>query len=66
MNVAASFDTDIASQYAAGVAQEFVDKGSNIILGPGMCLARVPVNGRNFEYVGEDPYLGKFGFQTFD
>ena len=28
-------------------------------LGPGVCLARVPVNGRNFEYIsGEDPYLG--------
>lgn len=28
-------------------------------LGPGLCLARVPRNGRNFEYLsGEDPYLG--------
>ena len=33
--------------------------GSNVQLGPGVCLARVPVNGRNFEYLsGEDPFLG--------
>jgi beta-glucosidase len=33
--------------------------GANVQLGPAVCLARVPVNGRNFEYLsGEDPYLG--------
>ena len=33
--------------------------GANVQLGPGLCLARVPRNGRNFEYLsGEDPYLG--------
>jgi Glycosyl hydrolase family 3 N terminal domain len=33
--------------------------GANVQLGPGVCLARVPVNGRNFEYLsGEDPFLG--------
>lgn len=33
--------------------------GANIQLGPAVCLARVPVNGRNFEYLsGEDPFLG--------
>ncbi len=50
----------MVNEYAAGIAQEFLDKGSNVLLGPGMCLARVPQNGRTFEYVGEDPYLGKF------
>jgi beta-glucosidase len=59
LNAAASFDTDIVSQYAAAITQEFLDKGSNVLLGPGMCLARVPVNGRNFEYVGEDPFLAR-------
>jgi len=34
-------------------------KGANVLLGPGMCVARFPRNGRNFEYAsGEDPYLG--------
>ena len=33
--------------------------GANVQLGPGVCLARVPRNGRNFEYLsGEDPFLG--------
>jgi beta-glucosidase len=33
--------------------------GANVQLGPGVCVARVPVNGRNFEYLsGEDPFLG--------
>ena len=31
--------------------------GMQVMLGPGVNLARVPVNGRNFEYLGEDPYL---------
>ena len=31
--------------------------GANVQLGPGMCLARIPRNGRNFEYIsGEDPH----------
>ena len=41
------------------MGEEFFGKGSNVQLGPGVCLARVPVNGRNFEYIsGEDPFLG--------
>jgi len=59
LNAAASFDLDIVNEYTAAITQEFIDKGSNVLLGPGMCLARVPVNGRNFEYVGEDPYLAR-------
>ena len=32
---------------------------ANVQLGPGLCVARVPRNGRNFEYLsGEDPFLG--------
>jgi beta-glucosidase-like glycosyl hydrolase len=41
------------------MGKEFHAKGANVQLGPGLCLARVPRNGRNFEYLsGEDPYLG--------
>ena len=33
--------------------------GANVQLGPGVCVARVPTNGRSFEYLsGEDPHLG--------
>ena len=43
----------------SGMGVEFHGKGSNVQLGPGLCVARVPRNGRNFEYLsGEDPYLG--------
>ena len=42
-----------------GMGKEFFAKGANVQLGPGVCLARVPRNGRNFEYLsGEDPFLG--------
>lgn len=41
------------------LGKEFKNKGANVILGPGLNLARVDINGRNFEYLsGEDPYLG--------
>ena len=41
------------------MGEEFYGKGANVQLGPGVCVARVPTNGRNFEYLsGEDPYLG--------
>ena len=41
------------------MGEEFFAKGSNVQLGPGVCVARVPRNGRNFEYLsGEDPMLG--------
>ena len=39
--------------------EEFAGKGANVQLGPGLCIARIPENGRNFEYLsGEDPFLG--------
>lgn len=38
---------------------EFFGKGCNVQLGPGLDTARIPYNGRNFEYsAGEDPYVG--------
>lgn len=57
--MAASWDVDAMFEWGSGMGQEFYDKGSNVQLGPGVCLARVPRNGRNFEYLsGEDPFLG--------
>lgn len=41
------------------MGNEFWLKGANVQLGPGVNIARVPTNGRNFEYIsGEDPKLG--------
>ena len=57
--IAATFDTAAAHSWGSGMGDEFYRKGSNVQLGPGLCLARVPLNGRNFEYAaGEDPFLG--------
>ena len=52
---------NLESIYAWGQAmgEEFAGKGANVQLGPGMNIARIPVCGRNFEYMaGEDPYFG--------
>ena len=57
--VAATFDDQLAATWAATIASEFAKKGATVLLGPGLNVARVPFNGRNFEYCsGEDPYLG--------
>ena len=57
--VAATFDDQLAATWASTIASEFAKKGATVLLGPGLNVARVPVNGRNFEYCsGEDPYLG--------
>jgi len=58
ITVAASFDPTLFRQWGVAMGKEFAGKGSNVQLGPGVNVARVPVNGRNFEYLsGEDPYL---------
>ena len=48
------------------MAKEFSGKGANIMLAPGIGIARVPTGGRIFEYLcGEDPYLGsEFAYQS--
>jgi beta-glucosidase len=57
--VTTTWDQDLLYQFGVAMGEEFVGKGANIQLGPGINVARVPVCGRNFEYVsGEDPYLG--------
>ena len=59
LTMAASWDVEAMHEWGVGMGKEFFAKGSNVQLGPGLCVARVPRNGRNFEYLsGEDPYLG--------
>ena len=58
--IAATFDREASHFWGRAMGHEFYLKGANVQLGPGMCLARVPLAGRNFEYIsGEDPYLGR-------
>ncbi len=55
--LAATWDPDIAYQGGAMIGLEARRKGFNVLLGGGANLARDPRNGRNFEYLGEDPLL---------
>jgi beta-glucosidase len=57
--VAASWDVRTMESWGRAMGKEFFAKGANVQLGPGVCIARVPNDGRNFEYLsGEDPFLG--------
>jgi beta-glucosidase len=54
---AASWDTKAAYEYGALIGRELRAQGFNMSLGGGVNLTREPRNGRNFEYMGEDPVL---------
>jgi beta-glucosidase len=55
--LAATWNPALAQQYGAVIADEARQRGKEIMLGPGVNLMRTPLNGRNFEYFGEDPWL---------
>ena len=55
--LASTWNREISSLYGNAVSEEFAYRGKDIMLGPGCNIARMPLNGRNFEYMGEDPYL---------
>lgn len=55
--LAATWDTALAERYGRGIGLEARARGVHIMLGPGVNISRLPVNGRNFEYFGEDPFL---------
>ena len=53
----ASWDPALQEKLGANVAWQAWHKGVNVLLAPGLDIGRVPMNGRNWEYMGEDPYL---------
>jgi beta-glucosidase len=53
----ASWDPDVERRVGAAIGWEAWHKGIDVQLAPGVDIARNPLNGRNFEYAGEDPYL---------
>ncbi len=55
--LAATFDPDLAHRVGAAIARETKSHGKNVILGPAVNIVRSARNGRNFEYLGEDPLL---------
>lgn len=57
IGLAATWNTDLATAYGKVIGEEARQRGKQIMLGPGMNIMRTPLNGRNFEYPGEDPFL---------
>ena len=55
--LAATWNPAMASLYGTSLGEEALYRNKNVILGPGVNINRTPLGGRNFEYMGEDPYL---------
>ena len=55
--LAASWDTELVRQFGTAMGKDARARGVHFILAPGMNIYRAPMNGRNFEYFGEDPFL---------
>ena len=55
--LAATWNRDLSTIYGNAISEEFAFRGKDLLLGPGVNIQRTPLNGRAFEYMGEDPYL---------
>ncbi len=55
--LAATWDPKVALLYGKSIGEEARYRNKTVLLGPGVNIYRSPLNGRNFEYMGEDPYL---------
>lgn len=57
LSLAASFDRRLAGEYGGVLGSEARARGVHVLYGPAVNIVRHPLGGRNFEYLGEDPYL---------
>ncbi len=57
IGLAASWDRDLAHRIGVQLGRDARSRGASFLLGPGVNIYRAPMNGRNFEYFGEDPFL---------
>lgn len=55
--LAATWDRELSHLYGRSIGEEARYRNKSVLLGPGVNIYRTPLNGRNFEYMGEDPYL---------
>lgn len=55
--LAATWNPSLARLYGESLGEEALYRNKHVILGPGVNIYRTPLNGRNFEYMGEDPWL---------
>jgi beta-glucosidase len=58
ISLAATWDPPLALRVGTEIGRDARAKGKHFHLGPGVNIYRSPLNGRNFEYLGEDPFLG--------
>jgi beta-glucosidase len=59
IGLAATWDTALAEEIGKQLGRDARSRGARFLLGPGVNIYRAPMNGRNFEYFGEDPFLGQ-------
>lgn len=57
ITLAATWNKELGCEFGEVLGSEASARGKDIILGPGLNIIRTPLNGRNFEYLSEDPYL---------
>lgn len=55
--LAATWNTEMSALYGKSIGEEARYRDKDVLLGPGVNIYRTPLNGRNFEYMGEDPFL---------
>ena len=55
--LSASFNPNMSLEYGKAIGEEARYRNKTVLLGPGVNIYRTPLNGRNFEYLGEDPWL---------
>lgn len=55
--LAATWNEEMSAMYGKAIGEEARYREKDVLLGPGVNIYRTPLNGRNFEYMGEDPYL---------
>ena len=55
--LAATFNPELSKEYGISIGEEARYRKKDVLLGPGVNIYRTPLNGRNFEYMGEDPFL---------
>jgi beta-glucosidase len=57
VTVADTWDPELGERVGRALGEEAANQGVSVVLGPGLCIKRSPLCGRNFEYFSEDPYL---------
>ena len=63
--LAATWNPELSELYGKNLGEEALYREKDVMLGPGVNIYRTPLNGRNFEYMGEDPYLASVMVQPY-